>query len=56
MKGLSTPVFLLMALLIVVAYNAGASNILRTASAAGTGLSYALTGRNASGAFAGYPM
>lgn len=56
MKGLTTPVFILLIVLVVVAYNVGAANILRTASAAGTGLSYALTGRNASGAFAGYPV
>lgn len=55
MKGLTTPVFLLMLVLIVVAYNAGASNVLKSASAAGVGLSYALTGRNASGNFTGYP-
>jgi hypothetical protein len=50
-----TPMFILMALLIIVAYNVGASNVLKSASAAGVGLSYALTGRNASGSFVGYP-
>ncbi len=56
MKGITTPVILLMALLIIVAYNAGFS---KSAGAAFSGLGSlgnTLTGRNASGAFAGYPV
>lgn len=56
MKGLTTPVFLLLALLVIVAYNVGFSRSVGAAGGAATGLTYALTGRNATGAFAGYPM
>jgi hypothetical protein len=56
MKGFSTPVILLMALLIIVAYNVGFSRSVGAAGSAATGLTYALTGRNATGAFSGYPV
>jgi hypothetical protein len=55
MRGLTTPVFLLMALLIIVAYNAGFA---RSAGAAFSGISSlgnTFTGRTAAGQFAGYP-
>lgn len=49
------PVWLLMALLIIVAYNMGASRVLGAGAGAGTSLLYAATGRNAAGNFVNYP-
>ena len=56
MKGLTTPVFLLMALLIIVAYNAGFSKSAGAVFGGIGGLGNTFTGRNAAGAFAGYPV
>lgn len=48
-------IFLLSALLIVVAYFVGAATETNTLAAGITKLIYAVTGRNAQGQFAGYP-
>lgn len=48
-------IFLLSALLIIVAYFAGLSTDINVFASNLIKLIYALTGRNSSGAFAGYP-
>ena len=47
--------FVLAFALIVLAYYAGANQLLKTGFAGTTALDYAATGRDASGKFAGYP-
>ena len=47
--------FILAILLIVVAYWAGSTKVLAGLFSGTTALDYAVTGRNASGAFAAYP-